>query len=139
MSITTGVGVGGGQRVLELSYPLAHLGDLTVELFRIGEDESRAARSSGGIHIAEKRLLTESHGLDVRSLNADRQITLPLRPPISSRTHRWDLLQGYQRLGQREDENNGDSQSETQPLRTHDPHGTWRRWIIRQAVQWETL
>ena len=43
-----GVGVASdGQRVFELSYPLAHLSDLTMELLRVGEDEPGAVQSNG--------------------------------------------------------------------------------------------
>ena len=45
-----GVGVASdGQRVFELPYPLTHLGDLTVKLLRVGEDEPGAVRSSGDV------------------------------------------------------------------------------------------
>lgn len=43
--------VGAGQRVFELPYPLAHLGDLTVKLFCVGEDESER----GGRRIQPNR------------------------------------------------------------------------------------
>ena len=47
MSIATGVSVVcDGQCIFELPYPLAHLSDLAMEFFCVGEDESRAVRSN---------------------------------------------------------------------------------------------
>jgi hypothetical protein len=36
--------VGGSQGVFELPYPLTHLGDLTMKLLRVGENEPEAVR-----------------------------------------------------------------------------------------------
>ena len=43
MTTSVGIGVVGvRQRVFELSYPLAHGGDLTVKLLSVGENEPEA-------------------------------------------------------------------------------------------------
>ena len=81
--------MGGGQRVLELSDPLTHLGDLPVELLCVGEDEAEGVQSNGTGIRPRGEELTESHGQHARNLNADRQInSLPLRRRLA---HRWDL------------------------------------------------
>lgn len=41
MAPSAGIGVvGGRQRVFELAYPLTHLGDLTMQLLGVREDEA---------------------------------------------------------------------------------------------------
>jgi hypothetical protein len=66
--------VGDGEGVFELSYPLAHLCDLAVQLLCVGKDESEAIQSNRGVPFQLISPLTENHGRHAMSLNSDRQI-----------------------------------------------------------------
>ena len=70
--------VGDGQRVFELSYPLTHMGDLTMKLLRVGENEPGT--------IEENRDVCEKSGCSPRAMTSTQGTYTPIvrSPPTSA-------------------------------------------------------